>query len=123
MRPPLTATAAALATFLDVVVDHLARASTAEPAIKRKEAKPVFDSVHDRWLHALHTGDGALRGDRSEVERLAESIRSWRAWRDTARPLARLRRRFAETTRAGRRAWHTAVPAGLAATARCRAWT
>ncbi len=85
-RPPERAASAALGEFLQAVVDHLVRAAAepvaavaAVPRQKRPKAeKPAFESVHDRWMHALHTPDGALKGDRAEVETLAEQIRTWR---------------------------------------------
>ncbi|MBN1419561.1 MAG: DEAD/DEAH box helicase family protein [Planctomycetes bacterium] len=61
-----------LAAFLTVAVDALVRSGA-------REAGPAsFDSLHDRWLHALRADGGAMEGDAGDLARLAGEVRAWR---------------------------------------------
>ena len=70
------------------MVDGLVRASragTIQPgrlAHARTKTPPAFDSIHDQWLHALQSGDGAMEGDAQELAEFAAQLRDWQ------RPLA-----------------------------------
>jgi SNF2 family DNA or RNA helicase len=80
--PPSEPAAEALRGFLDESVDHLVRAGARAPgpaAPGRKPPAAKFESVHDRWLHALGTPDGALVADPAELDRLAAQVRDWRS--------------------------------------------
>ncbi len=63
----------ALRAFVEFAVDQLVRGTAHEKP--RKE----FDSVHDRWLHALKSATGAMGGSDTEVSQLAAQVREWRA--------------------------------------------
>src|SRR5437867_4997029 len=81
-RPPASPAVATLTGFLHEVVDWLTRcgpalARTMPPPSQRK-GRPRFDSLHDQWLHALRSPDGAMQGNELELARLAEQIREWR---------------------------------------------
>ena len=71
-RAPESAPADLLRRRLGSFTDDLVRTAIAE---RKPAAAPRFDSVHDRWLHALRSPDGQMEGDASD---LAESIRLWR---------------------------------------------
>ncbi|MFB3785572.1 MAG: DEAD/DEAH box helicase [bacterium] len=79
---PQTAPAFLVPLFLNFVVDQLVRNAGARPPVspppRGKHKIPVFDSLHDQWLHALRGPDGKMDGDASELERLAAQIREWR---------------------------------------------
>lgn len=84
-QAPEASAAAVLGSVLGGLVDHLVR-SSAKPgtlatqgfAKKSPRAKtPEFASVHDRWMFALGSADGVLGGERADLERLAEQVRSW----------------------------------------------
>ncbi|MEW6238495.1 MAG: DEAD/DEAH box helicase [Candidatus Omnitrophota bacterium] len=69
--------------FIEAIVDGLARSQKPKmasfPSIKKKPEKITsFDSLHDQWLHALHSADGELDGGLDELRKLAEDIRVWR---------------------------------------------
>lgn len=88
--PPATPASAVLADFLREAVDGLVRSAAAAPTVarrpatarKRAKAAAEFESLHDQWLHALGTDDGALTGAAGELQQLAEQVREWQ------RPLA-----------------------------------
>jgi SNF2 family DNA or RNA helicase len=84
--PPTTPAAAVLAVFINKMVDQLIRCTPAAPpeAVKplrgrrpklQKETK--FDSLHDQWLFALQSPDGAMQGNAAELAQLAAQIGSW----------------------------------------------
>jgi SNF2 family DNA or RNA helicase len=77
---------AVLTKFIQGTVDALVRSVTAPtPSLRpltrasgrRQKVVPVFDSLHDQWLHALGTADGALEGKETELEGLADQIAAW----------------------------------------------
>src|SRR5262249_37778585 len=47
----------------------------------RNPEKPrkQFDSIHDRWLHALRSATGLLGGPDTDAVQLTEQVRTWRA--------------------------------------------
>jgi SNF2 family DNA or RNA helicase len=70
-QPPETAAETVLRDFAGAVVDALVRASSSD-------AKPsAVESVHDRWMRALLSADGAMEGTDSELEALAEQVEEW----------------------------------------------
>ena len=79
LAPPETPALSLLSAFLAEICDALVRAApapeTALPAsrrpIKAKTAAktPAFDSLHDQWLHALHSADGRMSGRGGGTER------------------------------------------------------
>lgn len=79
---PQTAPASLVASFLHFIVDQLVRNAGAQfpvtPPPRGKKKAPVFDSLHDQWLHALRVPDGKMDADPGELERLAAQIREWR---------------------------------------------
>jgi len=86
---PDTPALTVLTAFLDGVVDYLVRLSlepgvgvggvSAAPSQRRKATTVVrtFDSIHERWLHALRTVDGKMEGDATAVVQLAQQVREW----------------------------------------------
>lgn len=80
--PPLTAPRDVLRTFLDWIVDDLARGAI--PLPRAKGAKAGEFNVHAEWLDALRRPDGSLKATRLEGQRLMQQIRDWQ------RPLLRL---------------------------------
>ncbi|HZY89952.1 MAG TPA: DEAD/DEAH box helicase, partial [Gemmataceae bacterium] len=81
--PPDRPASALLTDFLGHMVDALVRPTTSiavTPAARTRrgrQAAPAFDSVHDRWLHALQSSDGALGGKAADGAALAEQVRAW----------------------------------------------
>ena len=79
--PPQMPSTAVLRRFLATQTDHLVRTAASDKspaATRRRRTKPSFDSVHDSWLHALMSKDGAVAGDASDVSQLAAQVREWR---------------------------------------------
>ncbi|MBP1722973.1 MAG: Helicase, family, partial [Deltaproteobacteria bacterium] len=72
-----------LSSFIEKVVDHLVRSAGLWLATGglRGDWKD-FESSHDRWLHSLRAGDGAMVGSPAELAELAGQIQEWQ------RPLA-----------------------------------
>jgi SNF2 family DNA or RNA helicase len=70
---PAMAARTVVSAFIAAAVDGMVRATAPEA---RKT--PSLDSVHDLWLHALHSGDGAMNGDASQIQALAKQVREWR---------------------------------------------
>jgi hypothetical protein len=56
--------------FLGDVADRLMR--------REQSVKTGGTSLHDRWLAALFTEDGALGGDAAELQALAQTVAEWR---------------------------------------------
>src|SRR5262249_4980800 len=81
--PPERPAAAVLAAFLGDMVDALVRPTTSAAVTpagrprRGRQAAPAFDSIHDRWLHALQSPDGALGGKEADAAALAEQVRAW----------------------------------------------
>jgi SNF2 family DNA or RNA helicase len=78
---PQTPAALVLSSFLQEMTDGLVRATAPLTAAGKRVArgkKIAFDSVHDEWLHALRSADGALQGKKSEQQILSEQIQEWR---------------------------------------------
>jgi SNF2 family DNA or RNA helicase len=76
-----------LSGFIGFVVDYLARtevheASARVPAGGRRRSsqagKRPDQSIHDRWLNALVSSDGAIDGEPAELDLLAQQIAEWR---------------------------------------------
>jgi SNF2 family DNA or RNA helicase len=63
--------------FIDVMVDALVRSAppAVQPAYQENKA---LASVHDRWLHALRSSDGAVSATKTEQKRLAQELAEWR---------------------------------------------
>jgi len=81
-RPSADPPVVALTGFLHLMVDCLARSRLAPdqgatPATQRKGER-CFDSLHDQWLHALRSRDGAMAGDEQALAGLAAQIQEWR---------------------------------------------
>ena len=79
--PPERPSTEVLRRFVATLTDHLVRtaASDTSPAAARcRRNRPSFDSVHDSWLHALMSKDGAVVGDASDLSHLAAQVREWR---------------------------------------------
>jgi SNF2 family DNA or RNA helicase len=80
--PPDTPAVVVLSDFITEVLDQLIRSPLTSdslssiPASRRNKARS-FESLHDQWLHALRADDGAMKGDASELVRLAEQVREW----------------------------------------------
>lgn len=72
---PMTAQHA-LAEFLSAVVDHLVRDTPQHKTISR--TKPVFDSAHEAWLHALTSPDGHISANGAELSQLTLHLEEWR---------------------------------------------
>ncbi len=66
-----------LTEFIDEIVDSAVRTSLPSQARRKK-----FDSVHDQWLHALQSVDGAMKVSATEATALARTLEDWQ------RPLA-----------------------------------
>ena len=59
------------------LTDQMIRSAESGPSPASKDS--VLDvSVHDSWISALRSADGALAGDVSDLSRLAEQVREWR---------------------------------------------
>lgn len=85
--PPEVNPVSALSGFIGFVVDYLARTEAREaservPARGRPRSsqarKRPDESIHDRWLKALISSDGAIDGEAAELELLAQQIAEWR---------------------------------------------
>ena len=80
--PSARPSASVLTEFIGTLVDELVRSSVSSaeaPAAPGRKRKPVltFDSLHDQWLHALRSADGALTGADAELAALAEQVSNW----------------------------------------------
>ncbi len=76
-RPAITV----LRQIVAMLLDYLVRtALTDQPATtaRHRRNKPVFDSVHDSWLHALKSKDGAVYGEAGDLLELVGQVRDWR---------------------------------------------
>ena len=79
--PPEMPSSEALRRFLATLTNHLVRTAASDispSAARRRRKKPSFDSVHDAWLHALVSRDGAVVGDTADLSELAAQVREWR---------------------------------------------
>ena len=79
--PPERLAITVLRQVVALLVDHLIRAAspdTPSPSARRRRNRPVFDSVHDSWLHALKSPDGFVCGEESDLSGLAGQVRHWR---------------------------------------------
>ncbi len=79
-QPPDQPAAAVLRTFVAAVVDSLLRNANGAPEVaaprgRRKE--PVFDSVHDAWLHGLKSVDGKVHGTPEQLGQLRMQVAEW----------------------------------------------
>jgi SNF2 family DNA or RNA helicase len=72
-KRPTRPAAEVLREFIGFAVDPLVRGTAFEKPRKQ------FDSVHDRWLHALHTETGAMGHTGEELLQLAAQLRDWRS--------------------------------------------
>lgn len=81
--PPDVSSASVLSGFVAETVDHLVRPTLStkpqptKPRRGRKKKPPAFDSIHDQWLHALRSPDGAMGGDEAELAKFAAQVREW----------------------------------------------
>ena len=82
--PPDTSAIVLLRAFLGVLVDYLVRSGCESLADRRGGDDMGFASLHDQWLHALRSSDGAMAAHPAELKKLAAQIEEWR------RPLAAL---------------------------------
>jgi SNF2 family DNA or RNA helicase len=80
-QAPSRPAAEVLTEFLSIVVDALVRSAAEPPLLTTvsgpRKTKAAFDSVHDKWLHALRTTDATLQGSASELDKLTEAVRAW----------------------------------------------
>ena len=79
--PPEKPSTEVLRRFAATLTDHLVRTAasdTSPPVARRRRSRLSFDSVHDSWLYALTSKDGALVGDASDLSELAAQVREWR---------------------------------------------
>ena len=78
--PPERPSTEVLRRFVATLTDHLVRTAVSDPspAARHRRNRPSFDSVHDSWLHALMSKDGAVVGDASDLSHLAAQVREWR---------------------------------------------
>ncbi len=74
VNPPRLAASAVLFQVVTTLVDNLARSA----ALRTTKDAGKFVSLHDQWIHALHTESGRMTGDAGELARLAEGVRQWR---------------------------------------------
>ncbi len=63
-----------LRAFLNDAVDYLVRDGCEGSPRERKS----FESVHDRWLHALRSSDGVIDISNNDLAALADQVREWR---------------------------------------------
>ncbi len=81
IAPPERPSIAVLRQFVATLADYLVRAATSDaslPAARRRKNKPLFDSVHDSWLHALRSLDGVVEGNNADLTQLAAQVHEWR---------------------------------------------
>ncbi len=77
--PPEIASSTLLSPFVGAMVDQLVRSASSSPRLlPGKKKSPVFDSVHDQWLHALGSGDGKMEGSEAELAGFALQVEEWR---------------------------------------------
>ena len=79
--PPERPSIAVLRQFVATLADYLVRAAASDaslPAARRRKNKPLFDSVHDSWLHALRSLDGVVEGNNADLTQLAAQVHEWR---------------------------------------------
>ncbi len=73
---------AVVSKVTNMFLDYLVRLSWMEKrptsTRSRKGRKKTFASVHDQWIHALRTWNGAMSGETGELEYLAGQIKAWR---------------------------------------------
>ena len=79
---PTKAAVSVITKITEAFVDYLVRLSWIDKrpvgSRARKSSKKSFASVHDQWIHALRTWDGAMSGDTETLEYLAGQIKAWR---------------------------------------------
>ena len=79
--PPEEPSTEVLWRLAATLTDHLVRTETSDTspaAARRRRNRPSFDSVHDSWLYALMSKDGAVVGDAADLSQLAAQVREWR---------------------------------------------
>jgi SNF2 family DNA or RNA helicase len=76
--PPDRARTALLTHVAGEFVDYMVRTALPGTRPLAARAADTFASMHDHWLYALRTPDGAMEGEKAELARLAEQIRAWR---------------------------------------------
>jgi SNF2 family DNA or RNA helicase len=64
-----------LRAFVEATVDRLVRTAPRQDTAPRIRS---LDSVHDQWLDALVSADGAMRAAPAELAQFASQIRDWR---------------------------------------------
>lgn len=70
-EPPVVAAEPLVAAFTGFVADGLVRSSAAP-------AKPrALESIHDRWLEALTSAAGSIKGSAAELNALADQLSQW----------------------------------------------
>ena len=72
--PPDASASDVLKNALATMVDHLVRTAAAP----RNGDQKGRGGLHDQWLRALRSADGRMKGDASELMRLAEEANRWR---------------------------------------------
>ncbi|MEI7634511.1 MAG: DEAD/DEAH box helicase [bacterium] len=81
--PPAGTPISALTSFLGLSLDCLVRAQPGgnEPAAEKlrpqKRKPPDFDSIHDQWLHALHSPNGMMTGGAASLSEFSVQVREW----------------------------------------------
>ncbi len=76
--PAREALASGVGYLLDALVRRAAMDLVPTPAPRRRKSAPPAGSLHDQWLAALHSVDGALTGNPRELEELAAQVEVWR---------------------------------------------
>jgi SNF2 family DNA or RNA helicase len=79
-QPPTTPALEVLTAFVETLVDALVRSALSPVALaaQRRTPSPTrFDSVHEQWLHALRSADGAVPAAKADQLKLAEQVRTW----------------------------------------------
>jgi SNF2 family DNA or RNA helicase len=84
--PPGISSATLLSSFVGGMVDELVRSSSSSSSAaerlapipsKGRKKGPVFDSIHDQWLHALRSFDGKMEESEAELARFALQVEDW----------------------------------------------
>ena len=68
----------AVGYMLDPLVRRSAAGVDVHPGRVRRAKSAGLESLHEQWLHALHSPDGAMAGEARELQELAEQVHAWR---------------------------------------------
>jgi SNF2 family DNA or RNA helicase len=70
--------AAVVGYLLDALVRRGAGGPAERPALTWGKRTAAFESLHDQWLKALRSADGAMTGSPRELADFAAQVRAWR---------------------------------------------